>query len=304
MEAHARAGIDIYGNVLRYAEVEQYGTRFRLLRLGSCEFDFDVGAELLSGGQPQHLETVAEAVGDVFSGSIASALHVALHPPGCYSFFTPVPAETPEAARKVRLQQEAAVLAGVETPLRLTADALYSEQIVDDGQLDWVHVLAVEETDYGRLEHILNRLPKPRHRLMASMQAAALVVGHLASGEAEDDGSSPFTLAIGWYPTHIEYTLCRDGRWYFSHYTDAGTGADSAYFSAALLGRLRLTPGAVGRVLVYGSGIDLDDFDILRHVFAVVPERLNPLRVVDLDPASLAPGFDAEAYVACVGAAL
>ena len=52
MDVRARAGIDIYGTVLRYAEVEQRGPRYRLLRLGSCDFDFDIAEAVLQGNPP------------------------------------------------------------------------------------------------------------------------------------------------------------------------------------------------------------------------------------------------------------
>ena len=42
METPARAGIDVYGSALRYVELERFGARYRLLRLGRCDFDFDI----------------------------------------------------------------------------------------------------------------------------------------------------------------------------------------------------------------------------------------------------------------------
>lgn len=304
MEAHARAGIDIYGSALRYAEVEQYGARYRLLRLGSCDFDFDVTEAVLRTEHPQHLATVSEALADVFSGSVADSYQVTLHPPGCYSFFTPLPAGITDAARRVRLQQEAALLAGVETPLRLTADALYAEPVDEEEVVDWVHVLAVPERIHTRFDRVLRHLPQPRHRLMVSMQAAATAMGRLLRHTEENDADAPYALAIGWYPTHVEYALCRDHRWHFSHFAETGPSADVIYYAAALLRRLHLRPSDVGQVFVYGTDLRTDARPILEALFSHPPRRLNPLAVLDLDPDSLNADFDIEAYVPCLGAAL
>src|SRR5690606_2692752 len=150
-----------------------------------------------------------------------------------YSFFSALPAGISDAARKVRLQQETALVAGVETPLRLTVDALHAEAVGDGERAEWVHVLAVPERLHTRLERILRSLPQPRHRLMLSMQAAATTVGRLrrqnspdvspeAGAEAGVEVEAPYTLAVGWYPTHVEFTVCRDKQWHFSHFTEAG----------------------------------------------------------------------------------
>jgi hypothetical protein len=308
MEANARAGIDIYGNVLRYAEVEQYGTRYRLLRLGSCDFDFDVADAVWQADQSGHLSTVAEALADVFAGSAADQFQVTVHPPTCFSFFTPVPAGISDAARKVRLQQEAALLAGTDIPLRLTADALYSAYVGDPAErVDWVHVLAVPERIHTRFDRILRSLPQARHRLMVSMQAAAATVGRLLPLHANGgtaDAEAPYTLAVGGYGGHVEFTLCHRQRWHFSHFTDTGPAADLAYYAVALLQRLHLHPADVGTLYVYGHPQDTGLADLLERVFHRRPAALNPLEVVDLDAGSLTADFDAEAYVSCMGAAL
>ena len=44
-------------------------------------------------------------------------------------------------------------------------------------------------------------------------------------GEGEGRKQAPFTLALGWYPTHVEFTLCRHTHWYFSHYSEAASPA-------------------------------------------------------------------------------
>src|SRR5690606_11007368 len=130
--------------------------------------DFDVSAALWQDDQASHLETVSEALADVFTGATASSFQVTLHPPETYAFFTPLPAGISDAARKVRLQQEAFLLAGVDVPLRLTADEVETAVLPDGEEVQRVHVLAVPEAVHNRFDRILRRLSPSRYRLMLS----------------------------------------------------------------------------------------------------------------------------------------
>lgn len=304
MEAYARAAIDIYDSVLRYAEVEQYASRYRLLRLGSCDFDFDVGRELVDPANGDQLDTVANALRDVFSGSVAATLNITVHPPRCLSFFSPMPAGAVAGDRKLRLQQEAALLAGTDESVHVTADTVHAQVLDSGGEVDWVHVLAIEEPVQNRVDRLTGKLPHSRRRLMVSMHAAASTIERLESRDGLDGGGGAYSMAIGWYADHVEYTLCRDRQWYFSKHTNAVPPVDVAYFSAAMLKQLRLKTRQVRHLYIYGNAVDPLLFADLETVFGLKVERLNPLTVLDLDPGSLASDFDAEAYVGCVGAAL
>lgn len=309
MNAQARAGIEIQGGILRYAEVEQYGTRYRLLRLGSCDFEFDLADELLKGAHSDHLGVIREAIEDVFAGTVAGDLRVAVHPPNGYAFFTPLPTGMSQAQRQERLENEAGLLTlpdtGRSAPCRLTADAAYTEAIGDGAYVDWFHVLAVEERVYQRFDNILRVLPRLSYRFMHSMQGAALALHRLGQrGTLIYDADAPFTLLIGWYPSHIEYTLCYQHEWYFSHYNAAAPPDDTAYFAMALLQQLKLLPNVVGEIYLYGEDLDLGGFGVLQKLFKVEPVLLNPIPVVDMDPSSLAASFPVESYVPCLGVAL
>lgn len=310
MQAHARAGIDVYQNVLRYAEIEQYGDRYRLLRLGSCDFDFDVSHELLHAEQSTNLETVTEAVRDVFAGSVSEQLNIALHPPGGYSFFTPLDSSYSEAERAARIDQEIDLLThepGGAASLRVASDLVFEESMEDGRGVSWYHVWAMKDTVHDRFEHIFKALPYPVNRLRLSMQAAASVVatlnGRLPS-RPPASGRPGYALVVGWYGSHVEYTLCRNGRWYFSHFGSVQSPADSAYFAVTLLRRLGIASSDVTGVYVYGREVSRTDFSVFGAVFDLEPQRLNPIQVVDIDPGSLSADFDAEAYVPCIGVAL
>ncbi len=307
MDVQARAGIDIYGTVLRYAEVEQHGERYRLLRLGSCDFDFDVAGAVLEAAGTEPLEALTDALTDVFEGSAATRLHVTLHPPHCYSFFTPLPADVAKDERKQRLLREASLLTRSRSPqpLRLTADPVFADTPEEGYHVEWYHVLALKERLHARFDRIFRMLPQAHYRMTLSMHAVANAIERLEQrGEHEAPRQAPFSLAIGWYPSHVEYTLCRHGRWYFSHFTDADVPDDCAYFALLLLNRLDLTPAAFDRLYLYGGHQELDAFSSLRHVFGATPELLNPMQLIDLDEHSMAASEHLEAYAPCIGVAL
>ncbi|MEM1127492.1 MAG: hypothetical protein AAGI71_12640 [Bacteroidota bacterium] len=302
MKAQARAGIDLIGPTLRYAEVEQYGLRYRLLRLGSCEFDFDLADHLLQAESPVHVPMVVDALTSVFEGSRADTLHITLHPPYCHSFFIPLPEALPWAVREERMRAEASALTGQPAhELRIEAQVIATEW--REEELSWHHVLVLPDHIYRRFRQMARRLPQRSVRLHLSMQSAASAVQGL---ERMDPGPSerPFTLAVGWYDQHVEYVLTREGRWRFSLFAPGASPTNGAYFALMLLRRVGAPVAQVGRLFAYGQHVEPAVLRPLEQVLRLPCTRLNPLKVVDLDPESLDASFDAEAYVSCLGGAL
>ncbi len=305
METRVRAGVALERSVLRYAEVEQYGARYRLLRLGSCRFDFDVTRALLHTQNGKAEAPVAEALADVLSGTAASALHVVLPAAEVCSFFAPLDPALREAERREWLQQEAALLAHSGEALHLTTEAAFAEAPSGQAEaLDWVHVLALPRQAHARFQRTLAALPAEAHRWHVSTQGAARVAQRLAAQQqqASADSTAPATvLAIGWYAGRVEYTLCRGPEWRFSRCDAEGAPADAAYFALALLDRLGTAPSEVSHVFVYGEALTAAHLDPLQTVFGTAPALLNPTRLIDLDPESLAEEFDTSVYAPCLG---
>ena len=144
MEHQAFASIDLSWATLRYAEAMHTPDGIRPLRLGSCDFDFDITRELLHDEAPQHLGVVTQALADVFSGSTVHPLRVVVHPPNAHAFVTVVPADLAEAERAVRFQQEAALVAGTgsDAPPHVTVSTIHADTHLD---VEPVQVLAVPE---------------------------------------------------------------------------------------------------------------------------------------------------------------
>lgn len=307
MGAYVQAGVDIYESTLRYAEVERNGSDYRLLKLGSCEFDFNMAQALAGGAQPMYLDTLADALNDVFSESQASDLHVVFHPSNCYSFFTPLYIDMTEEDRKRRLQEEATLLTS-ETgpmPLHLTADVVHTETLENNRVVEWFHVLGIQERVHSQLDRILRGLPHSSYRFNLSTRGTANAIEQLARKEqTELSDEAPYSLAIGFYKTHIEYVICRRFRWFFSHYIVSTSSADSVYFALALMRRLNLERSEVGQLFIYGEEIETEVFAILQDVFNLNAEVLNPIEVVSLDRKNPGMHFTAEAYVPCIGIAM
>lgn len=321
-DSRFRAGIELAGHTLRYAEVE-LGPRQRnldtlaaapgprLVRLGACDFEFDVAGAILDPAGPTHLETVATAIDEIFDGSTAERLCVAVHAWHATSFFSPLPAGMPAADRFEQLRQEAAMLSGARLarPVRVSATPLRLETRPDGRAYHWHHVLRLPEAVHARMAHVARRLGDGAgHAFVdASGAAARVAVGlrpereHKMEVETPDD--VPYAMAVGVYGDRFETALCRGSTWHFSHWAEAPADSDATYFGAALLERLGIAPGGVRRLYAYGDAPGRGAVAAFETLLATEAQPLDPLRLFRLvrsqaDPHALS------AFAPCVGAAL
>ena len=305
--ASVRSSIELCGSVLRYAELERHGLQYRLLRLGDRTFDFDLVDAVCHATNTAHWTELRDALRSVFAESSASRHVVTLHPAAAHSFFSAVPADVKGPERAEQLRREAAVLmqANAPRPLRLTADAVYNESR-DTGTVEWLHVLALEEDVQERIDRLVEAVPQAGYRLMLSTHAVAATVGHVERREGSTARRGPYTLAVGWYPAHVEYVLCRDGYWQFGRHEETSDPADCAYSAAALLQHLQVAPEEVGRLLTYGEGEAAEDdpFAPLATTLHLRAEPLRPSHLVRTEASTLELSVDATPFTPCVGAAL
>lgn len=301
MESQAFASIEFAWATLRYAEVAHRANDVRPLRLGSCDFDFDVTRDLLHADAAAHLDVVTEALTDVFADATSKQLRVVVHPPDAYTFVTVVPTELPASDRTQRFLQEAALLAGTESAdsLHVTASPVHAETHLD---IEPVQVIAVPDAIHARIETVLEAVPQAEVQWMLSTQAAAQVITRNDTLPASPEAA--FTLAVGVYPTYIEYALLHDGQWYYSHYVDAEDPVDAAYFATALLDQLDIPRTTVGAIRLYGAEADASAFAPFETVFGVAPTSIDPFGVLGLAPDAVQGDVGAGAYVPCIGGAL
>lgn len=304
MESQAFASIDLSWDTLRYAEAAHEAGGVRPLRLGNCDFDFDVGRELLHEEPPTRLNVVAEALNDVFAGARSTQLRVVVHPPSAHAFVTVVPADLPAPERKARFRQEAGLLAGPESAdaLHVTAAPIHADTHLD---VEPVHVLAVPHDRHARFEQVTAALPHADVQWMLSTQAAARVMTHGAAAAPASTAEPAFGLVVGVYPGYTEYGLVRNGHWYYSHYAEAEEPVDAAYFATALFAQLDIPRTAVTAIGLYGLGANAEAFAPFETVFDVAPQPLDPFAVLGLDEAATQnAAFGAGAYAPCIGATL
>ncbi len=302
MQTDIRAGIELDGSVLRYAEIEHIGERARLLRLGSCDFEFDLTEELPDAA-PEKLATLGDALEDVFAGSKASSLSVAVHPPaGCY-FFAPLPSGMPNAERQAHLKQQASFLMGDPPDLtpHVEDERLYTESLDGNDTVDWFYALVFSEEAYASYAELLDRLPFGSSRPVASMSAAAAVMRRL---QGDEQPGSLYSLAVGVYNSHFEFTLCRGAQWRFAHHAPGGPPEDCAYYVAGLLNRMGVPTDDVERLYLYGRDVDVSAFDAVGEILPVHATRLDIFRALDHNPNGLSKDVSGDAYVTGIGAAL
>lgn len=283
----SRAGIEVYGRAMRYAEVQGAAGgagALQLVRLGACDFEFDVAEALLGLSGPTHLDTIATAVREIFAGSAARSLVVAVHPWNCTSFFSPLPPGMPPSARFEQLRQEAAMLsdATVARPVRVKAQPVRIETLADGQRAHWHHVLRLSDSVHARLAHVTTPPDASEsawtHEFVDATAAAAAVVGRrFEMGREDGADEDPFALAIGVYGARCEVALCRGATWHFGYHAEAGALEDGAYFVAALLDRLGVGLDAVEQLFLYGDSAGEDAIEGVEGLLGLRAQPLNPL---------------------------
>lgn len=302
-----RAGVEVYGRIMRYAEVQGGGSDpLQLVRLGACDFDFDVSETLLGLAGTTHLDTVATAIREIFTGSEAGSLTVVVHPWNSTSFFSPLPAGMAPSERFEQLRQEAAMLsdASVARPVRVKATPVRIERLSGGREAHWHHVLRLSDSVHARIDHIAERPSEDdeadawAHHFVDSTAAAAAVVAQRV--DEEDDALS---LAVGVYGDRAEYALCRGSVWQFGHYSETGALEDGPYFVAALLDRLGVAPSAVASLYLYGDRASAESIEGVASFLGRPTLALNPLDIFGPTRSGADP-FTLASYAPVIGSLL
>lgn len=307
MSESVSAAISIQGDTLRYAELERLEEGHGLRQFGAETFSFDLTRALLRReAVTEQVHQVREALRGVLGETEARTLRVAVHPPDGYSFFTPISSDVPVRDRKRQLLQQAALVTGVRSTgeLAMTSETVRTTQDSDGEPFMWVHVLAVPNEVDERMETMSDSLSVRTHTWLVTSEAAARVTGRVErAGGSAQEALRPYTLGVGQYPTHTEYSLSRNREWYHAHYTQEAHSSDNrAYFAVGFLNRVDVPLDAVGRVFVYGVDLDLEQYTSFRSIFGREVEPLDPFRAVEnqTDRSAEEPC----AYAPCIGAAM
>lgn len=309
MSQPVSAAIHIQGSTIRCAEIVQRNAAPDLRRFGQRTFEFDVAQVLWEGaGTNDSLSRVAAAVENTLEGTEASEVRVVLHPLDVFSFFTPVSAELSERDRMHHVIQQAALLAGTRSPtsLRITPRAV---RTVDHGNgelIEWIHVLAVPKEIKERIEVLLDSISVQDHVQIVSSEAVARLVAFVKEKElaSASPSSAPYSLALGQYPTHTEFSLTYNQAWHHALATrEAQSDENRVYYAVGFLNRAGIPLKEIGRLFVYGTEVDRDAFGPFESIFSCESERLDPFQVLRRfpePPDEGAPG----SYAPCIGGAL
>lgn len=305
MSESVSATLTFEENVLRYAELERRDQAHRLLRIGSETFPFDLKRALLQKEADEgQVRRVEETLLKVFDGAEARDLRIVLHPVQGYSFFTPISSEVPVRERKRQLRRQAALVTGARSKedLYMTSETVRTTQDSNGEPFMWVHVLALPMVVNERITDIVEKLPMRGHGWIVSSEAASRVTRRVErTGGSAQEALRPYTLAVGQYATHTEYSLSRNREWYHAHYAEEAYSAENrTYFAIGFLNRVDVSLDGVGRLFAYGTNVDLEAYRPFESIFGKMPEVLDPLRVVENDtghepddPSSFTPSIGA-----------
>ena len=290
------------GPVMRYAEVAPGP---RLVRLGACDFETNVEAALFRDADPAALTAVEDALRDVFAGTAARALVVAVPATASTAFFTPLPAGLAAADRDGQIRQEAALLADIPpaVPVRVRAVPVRAEASPGggDGARLWYHVLHVPESAHMRLGRLAAVLGVASYDVADAGRSVAAVVQALgATDGAEAAGAS--VLVVGAHGDHTEAVVVTGGAFAFAHHGPGTTPEDTAYYALAALDAAGLDAAAVGRVFAVGDA-EGGRLDVLASLAGSAAVPLNPIGLFG-QPVESATAWELAAFAPVLGAAL
>lgn len=311
MSESVSAAIHIQGTVIRYAELVWKGATPSLHRHGHRAFEFDLPRVLRDEtGSATALDRVEAAIEEELGETEASEVCLVVSPLAAFSFFTPISSGLSERDRMRRVVQQAALVTGIRSPdsLRITPRVVRTVEVEGEEPVDWIHVLAEPKTVNERMEALAASVPAQECVQMVSSEAAARLVGHV---EAEKGPSSepsnargPFSLAVGQYSSHTEYTLTHNHTWYHAHASqDVQRPENRAYFAVSFLNRIDVSPRDVGCLYLYGNDVDRGEHGPLEAVFDHEVELLDPFQILG-ESLKQSGGGATGSYAPCVGAAL
>ncbi len=284
---------------MRYAEVEHEEHGSMLRRLGSCRFDFDI-VDCLASGNLDDVSTLGDAVAEIFSGTPAHLLSVALDPRLCYSFKTSVAGDANESTMTSQVLKELALVADNETPLFVRTETAGMRTLKDGRTLSHISVLALPESIRDRLKGFADRLGVGLV-VTSSVNASSAMIGFLE--DALRSAATSFSVLVGDQGTHAEMAVCVRGRRLSSALVIPESSEDAIYALWAFLRREGLSPADMDTIYIYGENERDSAFHAVPRQCGATLRQLSPLDVVRLQAGS---GGERELspYVPCVGAAI
>ncbi len=295
-DAHTRVGISFSRGVMRYVEVERRESGWGLVRLGSCDFEFNAERELFGSAASRKLDVMRRAVSDVFSSTGVDEVRCVV-PAACTTAFRTAVEETATPSeRESMLAFEASLLTGGKT-----GGDLYPTKgnAVGSGAPIPVHVYHVDGQISDRVGDVCSVFGDTPLHLVPS----ATAVYHGAWPLIETSAAS-CVLLLGAYDQYTEYQVIVHATRRADTVIEARDESDRIYFSLDAVRRLGMDVNSVEKVLLHGDRVDGSLMGALHDVWSGRVELANPGPVVNLEEGRLEADFGFEAFLTTVGAAV
>jgi len=295
-DARSRVGISFSRGVMRYVEVDRRESGWGLVRLGSCDFEFNAERELFGDVMSRKLDVMRSAVSDVFASTFTGVVRCVVPAASTTAFRTAVEETDSRDQRESMLAFEASVLTAGKT-----GGDLYPTEGTpqEPGAPVPVHVYHVDEETTTRVRHVCSVFDDTPIEPVPSATAVYHGVWPLIASSAPS-----CVLLLGAYDQYTEYQVILDGTRRADTVVDAGEEADRIYFSLDAVRRLGIDVNRVDNVLLHGDRVDGSLIAALHEVWTGRVELANPGPVVQLEEGRLEADFGFEAFLATVGAAI
>lgn len=283
---------------MRYAEVEHSDGRYRLLRLGNCEFEFDASTVVFGQG-PRHLRNaVREALGDIFQDTEASLFRFVIPSDLQTRFTTAVPVEADVNQRSALIGYETRLFTGNKEggdvfPAHLRSDPESGAQRFAVSHIDE----SVSET----LRDLSSIFPGVPVQMSPSMMAATLAFRHVAHREQLPGRCY---LVVGCNESSSDIILMRGAEPQAQDHVETVHPTDVAYHALLTCSRNGRAWHQVDGVFIHGRRTGNDVVSALSDAFGDRVETLNPGVIVDLEEDRFEADFPIEAFVPVIGAAI
>ena len=298
MAVQSTAGVEFSGSVMRYSEIEQVDSAFKLLRLGNCEFEFDASSAICAEGAADRIETIRRALQDIFQGTQASVIRFVLPSSGMSRFTSLVSSVASEAERKAQITFETSLLSGDVGFGDVFPEILDSraEEGLEKYSVSYVTPLISEN-----LKAVGAAFEDTTVELVPSTNAAFLAFRHFAQNSSLPGGAY---LLIGVYSSLTDFILIKNGASQAHVSIRTPFPENVAYHALLLANRFGLTYADITHLYVYGEEPGPKIVPVLEEAFGEIVSVFNPVVIVNLEEDRFEAGFPIEAFVPSIGAAI
>lgn len=304
MDGIINLGIELYGDTLRYAKVEQHKDAWQLLRLGNYTFDFDIAEAFLSDEpKPQDIAVMRAAIQDMMEESTIQELRIALHPTQACHFYIPVEVNLSSVERAQLFLRDSRKMIGEENkPLHIVPHSLFLEELSNGEQVAWYQISTFHKSAFRRIAQFIEGLKIAQYHTCSVETSVGKVITEILKPQTMTK-QAPFVVVTGNYLEHTEFLLCRTENLHFSNYATLTESSEINEHILQMLKRLHFLPQMVGKMYMYGTDVTTD-WDAVAEHFGMVPQLITPSLIPRLYSQNLPNSESLSAFIPAIGAAM